>query len=96
MSKPKIRLHLEAEVRKAEPPFEGADHAVVEGACPLCGATPFKVQGTGRRIQSHDTYAADTVTMCCEKPGGELRVTVNTLFGIREDEEVLRGRCRVY
>jgi hypothetical protein len=27
---------------------------------------------------------------------GKLVVVVNTIFGIEEDERVLRGRCRVY
>lgn len=99
MSKPKITVTIADVVHKAAPPFDGADHAVVEGIkeCVWCKApAPFKIAGAGRRIESHDTYAADAVAVCCKSWVGTLRVQVDTLFGIEEDERVLRGRCRVY
>jgi hypothetical protein len=93
----RIRLHLSGEAqRKCRLPFQGADHVVTDGKCPACGAHPFGVRGLGKRITSHDTYAADAVGTCCGKPVGELRVTLSTLFGLDEDERVLSGPWKVY
>lgn len=83
--------------RKAAPPFPEADHAVVEGACPKCGCSDFRVSGTGRRPSADDrAWEADAIALCCRAPVGTIRMETNTLFGVREDEVVLRGRCRVY
>jgi hypothetical protein len=96
VSKPKATLHLGGEVRRVSMPEGGEDRATAEGACPHCGATPFVVSGCGVTSKGHDTYYADARTRCCERPAGQLQLKVNTLFGIEEDERVLRGRCRVY
>jgi predicted nucleic acid-binding Zn-ribbon protein len=95
---PKIFLIVsEGPRRKASTPFPDADHAVVEGKCPACGCDDFKVAGTGRRPSSDDrAWEADGVALCCRAHVGTIRVETNTLFGVREDEAVLRGRCRVY
>jgi hypothetical protein len=79
-------------------PFEGADHAVVVGTlCFGCGTSPFKVAGTGRRIAPDDrAYEADAVSLCCKTGVGVLRVETGTLFGLREDEAVLRMGVRIY
>lgn len=77
-------------------PLPGADHAVAPGACPGCGVTPWRVRGTGRRIESRDTYAADAESACCGAPVGTLRAQVVTIFGLEEDRAVLEGRARVY
>lgn len=78
-------------------PFVGADHAVVEGACPSCEATPFKVGGTGRRPSADDrAWEADAVSLCCGQEVGLLRAEPNTLFGVREDERVSRMGVRIY
>ena len=83
--------------RKAQLPYPEADHAEVEGACPACGVVPLKVAGTGRRASKDDrAWEADGVALCCRVYVGTIRVETNTLFGVREDEAVLRGRCRVY
>jgi hypothetical protein len=91
---------------------DGADCAVAEGVCPECGE-PLLVQGAGKHIESHDTYAADGYCIHCIRALGEctnrnplefyakahvgvIRAKVNTLFGLKEDEAVLRGRARVY
>ena len=101
MSKPKLTLTMGAggPVYKVAPPFDGADHAVVEGldACPGCKAkAPVKVAGSGRRIESHDTYAADAVTLCCKGWVGTLRAKCDTLFGLEEDEAIGRLGVRIY
>lgn len=76
------------------------DGAVVDvrgmAACPVCKVAPVRARGTGKRIESHDTYAANAVFVCCGAPAGVLRVKVDTIFGIEEDERVLAGPWRVY
>lgn len=87
----------DGERRPAAPPFKGADHAVADGACPHCGDAPFKVAGRNMRPSEDDrAYEADAVALCCRERVGTLRAEPSTLFGVREDERVLRGRCRVY
>lgn len=57
--------------------------------CPRCGRRgPVHARGTGKRIESRDTYASDAVATCCGLPLGEMRVTVSTIFGLEEDENV--------
>lgn len=89
------------ERRKCKVPFEGADHALAEGRCPYCNVQEdggsFKVAGSGRRPSDDDrAWEADAGCVACKAHLGVLRVETNTLFGVREDERVLRGRCRVY
>lgn len=74
-----------------------ADHAVVDGACPHCKATPLKVAGHGRRISSDDrAYEADGSCVACVVFVGVIRAETNTLFGLREDEAVSRLGVRIY
>lgn len=83
--------------RKVCVPFDGADHAVADGACPCCGTEDFKVAGSGRRASADDrAWEADAGCLACKAHVGTLRVEPNTLFGVSEDERVLRGRVRVY
>jgi hypothetical protein len=92
----KITLHVSAgPARKCTLAFREADHADAEGACPACGVEPFGVVGKNMH-HTFDTYIADGHCTACKAHVGELRVKVNTLFGIDEDEAVLNGRCRVY
>lgn len=80
--------------RKAK---NGGDHAIVAGKCPLCGAEPFHCAGTGRRPSADDrAYEADAVSSCCNKYVGILRIEVNTLFGVREDETIAQMGIRIY
>jgi hypothetical protein len=94
----KITLVLASERRRCTLPYATSPHVVAVGACPGCGATPLHVSGTGQRIASNDrAYEADAVAVCCGAAVGTLRVDVDTLFGLTEDEAVLkRGRARVY
>ena len=98
MSKAKIRFYpSDGGVRVATLPYVDADHCVVDGTCPHCNATPFKAAGVrGSRVRGFDTHTADAGCVGCKVVTGQLVITVNTLFGIEEDEQVLRGRCRVY
>lgn len=74
------------------------EHVELDVPCLACGhAAPTLVRGHGRRIESRDTYAAEAETVCCKAALGVLRVTVETIFGLKEDEEMLvHGRARVY
>lgn len=66
-------------------------------ACPRCGRREaVRVQGSGKRIAGHDVYEADGFAVCCGAPLGTIRAQVSTIFGLEEDERVLRGRARVY
>lgn len=96
--KAKIKLLVDGgRARRCREPFPGADHAVAEGACPLCGSDDLKVAGTGRRPSDDDrAWEADAVALCCDRLVGTLRVEPNTLFGVREDEAVARLGVRIY
>ena len=95
---PRIYLLLPDGARRAVSlPTPDATHGVVLETCPLCSSSLFRVSGTGRRPSKDDrAWEADAISMCCEKHVGVLRYETNTLFGVREDEAVLKGRCRVY
>lgn len=83
--------------RKLTLPHQQADHALVEGACPKCGSIDFGVQGKNMRPAEDDrAHEADGYSTCCQKLVGTIRAEMDTLFGVREDEAVLHGRCRVY
>lgn len=82
---------------EAKIPFVNCAYVVVplgESQCPKCNA--IKVRGGGKSRESDDTWRADAYCLECREPRGMLRVRVDTLFGIEEDERVLNGRCRVY
>ncbi len=93
----KMFLLLDGAKRTIAVPHHGAAYAQVEGSCPLCRCADFKVAGEGRRASTDDrAWEADARALCCNASVGTIRVEPNTLFGVREDEAVLRGRCRVY
>lgn len=78
-------------------PYEGAIFVDADGLCPNCNDDAFKVSGRNQRIAGDDrAYEADAIALCCGAHVGTLRAETNTLFGVREDEAVLNGRCRVY
>lgn len=99
-----VRVTIEIGGRKyvAKQPFANADHVVIAGVkkCPACGETfeeGIKAMGSGKHIENHDTYKATGHAKCCGQVIGTLRATVDTIFGLEEDEAVLlRSRCRVY
>jgi hypothetical protein len=93
------RIHLNASDgrRRCRLDYADADHAIADGCCPTCHAVPFRVQGTGRRIAADDrAYEAGAVCLACAQIVGTLRVEVNTLFGLREDEAVFRSGVKIY
>lgn len=93
----KITLTIADVVLDAELPYPHADHVTADMFCPSCkAAAPLKVSGKGNHIESHDTYAARAVALCCRKEIGTIRATMSTIFGVEEDERVLNGRARVY
>jgi hypothetical protein len=75
----------------------GSPVGTADGACPGCGTEPFLVQGDGLRRHTHDTYRANGRSKCCGDAVGYLFAKTDTLFGLEEDDAVLRhGRARVY
>lgn len=90
-----MKVHLDTDAGRRPVLATTATHAVVEGACPHCKATPFRARGNGMQ-RGHDTYTADATCVDCGKFVGRLVVTMNTLFGLDEDEAMLNGRPRVY
>lgn len=93
----KLLLSGDDSTRACSVPFNGADHALADGACPFCGIGSFKVAGSCLRPSADDrAWEAEAVCLACKARLGTLRVETNTLFGVREDEAVLAGRCRVY
>jgi hypothetical protein len=74
-----------------------ADFAEASCACPWCGSAVLRVQGTGRRVSSDDqAWEADAVAMCCQHSAGTIRAEADTLFGLAEDNRVLRLGLRVF
>lgn len=82
----------------AKLPHPEADHVRIEGEpCPKCSAKPWGAVGAGRRPSKDDrAWEADGHCTECKAHIGIIRVETNTLFGVREDQAVLQGRCRVY
>ena len=76
----------------------GADHALLDGPCPGCGAPSPKLRGHGKHIANDDrAYEATAEALCCGLVVGTLRAEMPTLFGLAEDEAVcVDGRARVY
>ena len=88
---------LDGTVVRVPTPMPGTDRAVAPCACPACGApAPIEVRGRGIGRHDHDTHYAQAEHVQCGALVGELRATVDTLFGIDEDRRVLNGRPRVY
>lgn len=80
----------------AKRPSPSADYVVIPH-CPACTAEPCHVRGKGVSHHDHDTYYSRAVALCCSADIGELQATVDTIFGIEEDNAVLvHGRARVY
>ncbi len=94
----KITLRLDdSSIRPVHVPHDGADHAIADGACPSCKASPFRVQGSGNHVAADDrAYEAHGQCLTCSAWVGTIRAEVSTIFGIREDQAVLQGRPRVY
>lgn len=103
----KITVTVDDKVHQADTPYEGADYVLVKDVteCPLCGHSngivcgvplKFKVRGRGKHVESHDTYAAEAVSLCCQQRVGTIRVKMSTIFGVEEDNRVLSGPWRVY
>jgi len=84
--------------QRCEKPFHEADHAVVvDAACPYCGDKPFAIAGSGRRPSKDDrAWEADAGCLKCKAHVGTIRLEVNTLFGVREDEAIGRLGIRIY
>ena len=60
-----------------------------------CACDATRVRGIDP-THDYDTYTSQAICVGCGAHRGKLRVKVDTLFGIDEDNAVLHGRCRVY
>ena len=94
----KIELKMADDSVREGTAASGATSVLVLGACPECKGTPFYVGGIkGTQSHTHDQHLADAGCLACGKGVGKLVVTVDTIFGIEEDDLVLNhSRCRVY
>lgn len=93
----KITLHMGGARIPARLDGPEDRHVVVpEFTCPLCGERTARVHGNGGHIAGHDEYQATAHCSICLGQIGELRVKVETIFGLEEDHAVLNGRARVY
>lgn len=99
----KISIVLNSGVRVAAKRPDGADFVLIlKCPNPKCNAAPCRVRGDGVRHHDHDTYYVRAIALCCTDQTqivdiGGMRVKMDTLFGIVEDEAVLTyGRPRVY
>lgn len=98
----RITLVLDSGSRVAGRHCAGELHACVtvrcpHGCAPLDAAHPDVIAVSGVKPRhDHATYYATAIALCCRKGIGSLEVRTDTLFGIDEDNAVLRGRPRVY
>jgi hypothetical protein len=89
-----IQRHSGNETRRVTP---GDGCGVVDGACPGCGAEPFRVLGCEIEPLSARGFCSGGVSACCRQNVGYLRAEPETIFGTEEDRAVLEfGRARVY
>ena len=79
---------------EAKRPPESSKVVETDETCPEC-KEPLRVYG-GDTTQDHDTYSAPAYCWACRSEIGTIKVRVQTIFGIEEDNAVLNGRCRVY
>lgn len=84
---PRIRARL---------PYEGAEYVVLSAPCPSCDTPAAPIAGKGVDTTTHSTHEAEAIATCCGARVGRLIVTLDTLFGIEEDNRVLNGPWRVY
>jgi len=80
---------------RARLPYDNATHVLCKIACPHCKTKDpdgsIKISGTGIKHTTRDTYFADAIATCCMRKIGTIETSVETLFGIDEDERVLNG-----
>ena len=72
-------------------------------SCPFCKITPLVIAGAKRRIEDlpgmgewSNVYVAEAGCIACDAYLGQLRLKVETLFGLREDGAIQRLGIRIY
>lgn len=60
-----------------------------------CGCGGERIAGTGRRMESRDTYASEARCVGCAAAVGTIRAKVSTLFGLEEDEAVMAVAAQI-
>ena len=99
MSAVAVLLRLDGEeYTPVEEPAPGDPSVRFPVPCPGCSprAEEIRVRGTGISRRTHDACIAAAVCASCGGKMGEIVARVDTIFGLEEDERVLRGRPRVY
>ncbi len=87
------------DVREVNAPVDLGEPGLATGACPGCGCKRFLVRGSDLRPAGHDVLKANGRAVCCGDPVGYLFATVETVFGTKEDRNMLdkdHVRARVY
>jgi hypothetical protein len=90
-----MKITVEIEGKKHAAKSEG-NYVVVAGACPHCKTEPFNVRGKGINKTDRDSHYADGHCLKCDARVGTIRVKLDTIFGLEEDERVLNGPWKVY
>jgi hypothetical protein len=76
-------------------PDPSGEKAILER--PVCDCGDTGVVGSGLQYSSDGrNFEAAGFCAACRKAIGRIIAEPNTIFGAREDDEVLNGRCRVY
>lgn len=97
MSQAKLTLELwEGKKTKLKLPDKDSISVDVPNTkCPDCHE-PLVVSGGNKRVGAFDTYHSDAVCTKCNKHVGTLKLKVDTLFGIEEDQRVFSMGIKIY
>ena len=79
----------------ATKPYDDASFVRIP-CCPSCKAEPADIHAKKSKWIDEETLEGEAFCIHCKKSIGILQVTMQTLFGLEEDNRVLNGRCRVY
>lgn len=76
-------------VRRCKLPHPDAPSVSAPGLCPGCQCRTLVVHGVNSRRTDDDRgYVGDAVAECCGRTIGQLRVYVDTIFGVSADREL--------
>lgn len=94
----KIEVIVQGVSLPLEPWSEDDARLVTQGiSCPAC-KEPLAVFGNTATLERVDDETEEARAHCgsCKASVGRVRITYDTLFGLEEDDRVLKGRYRVY
>jgi len=73
-----------------------SEYVEIDEECPNCKDRPVILTGGGKHIAGYDTYEAPAICCKCEKVVGTFYAKVSTIFGLEEDEAVMRMGAKIY